>query len=234
MKLKDSIGEDWFEYLSPFLKSKDFLSIQKQITEELSKPNTKLVPSLDKVFEPFKSCPLKDLKVVLLNDTPAKVLDSNDGLAFSSTKYIMDAPLETIEFFDGIEQDCYDGFNIDKDYDYHRVAKQGVLMLNFSMSLIYKEIGIGKGEWYEQYFLWKPFIEHLLFSLAKDNKGLIFILVGKQTRLFAATLLQSDNYVFPIIHPRDAVHFAQQWDTAGVFSLTNEILTNNNNTVIKW
>lgn len=233
MKLKMAMGEDWFNYLTPFLKSQEFKEIEKRLAEEMQKTNSLLVPSLEKLFEPFRICPLKDLRVVLLNDCPIKKTNVNDGLAFSCQN-IGDIPDETKEFFDGIEQDVYDGFRIKQDYDYRRIAKQGVLMLNYSMTLVYKELGLSKGEWIEHYDLWQPFIEHVLLSLCKDNKGLIFIICGRKPRDFASKILMSDHYLFTITHPRDALHFAQQWDTAGVFSLTNQILLNNNNFKIEW
>lgn len=231
MKLKEFIGEDWFIFLQGFLKTNFFDTLQKDLLKEITAKDSILEPSIEYVFEPFKSCRLKDLKVVILNDHPMKEVGVNDGLPFSiSFDKVKDIPLDATYFWEGIELDSYDGLHLKLDYDYHKLAAQGVLMLNCSPTISMKE-----GNWIEHYEMWKKFTWYVLHTISKNNTGIVFITIGDKAREYIKGILKSNNYLLTTTHPRNVGnHFGRVWDSAGVFSVTNEILTLNNNTQINW
>jgi len=236
MKLRSMIGDDWFIFFQSFLTSGFFKTLEAGLLEEIKKENSVLVPSLSYVFEPFKSCSLKDLKVVILNDMPFKDLKANDGLAFSilPTVGLMSSPLEGMVFWEGIELDMYDGFHIQKDYDHHKLAGQGVLLLNCSPTLSYIDNKTDKPYWETHYDLWKHFIKYVIHTISKNCTGVIFVTVGIKPREYISSIIKSDNYLLSVTHPRNFVHSRDTWDCAGAFSTINKILKANNNLEITW
>lgn len=229
MKLKQFIGEDWFEKLQPFLSSNYFAIIQEKLSDILSTSGTTLVPSIDNVFNPFYYCRYADLKVVILNDEPFEELKANDGLAFSSSNPNVDVHKEAEAFMEGIECDIFDGFKLNKQHDLRYLAEQGVLLLNASLTCTHRD-----GIWYCKDDLWERFTNYVITTIAKDTKGIVFILCGKNVRKYADIILPTSNYLLTCTHPRDAVHFAQTWDSGGVFDITNKILKQTQNTEILW
>lgn len=230
MRLKELIGEQWFEKLKGFLVSPYFKKIQEGLAEEMQKDLTLVVPSVDYVFEPFKLCPLESLKVIILNDLPYKDLKVNDGMAFSTCdKVVGYHNLEGEKFFDGIEEEMYEGLRIEKKTNAAYLAEQGVLLLNACPTYSYHN-----GEWKDHAELWERFTSYLINKLSQDFTGMVFILVGKDVRKYAKLILPTQNYLLTCSHPRDAKHFAMSWDSGGVFEVTNMILKLNNNTEIKW
>ena len=226
------MGDDWFDFFQIFLHSGFFKTLEERLLEEIQKKDTTLVPSLSYVFEPFKNCPLKELKVVILNDIPFKDLKANDGLAFSVSNDkigIMDTPLESETFWEGIELDVYNGFHIKKDYDHHNLAKQGVLLLNCSPTLSNID-----NKWEEHYDLWRSFIKYTIHKICKEKAGVVFLTVGDKPREYITSVLKSNNYLLTTTHPRDSIHASTAWDSGGVFSTINKILKLNNNLELNW
>lgn len=229
MKLRELIGDDWFNFLEVYIRSGFFETLQTKLLEEINNKERILCPSIEYVFEPFKRCPLQDLKVVILNDLPMKKVGINDGLPFSISFDNVGINDEAIAFWEGIEEDIYDGFILKQEYGYQALAAQGVLMLNCSITIAKK----GE-EWIEHYDMWRTFIKYIIHHLCRDKAGLIFIALGKKTREYISPVIKSQNYLLTASHPRKAKHFAQIWDSGGVFSTTNKILKQNQNTEIKW
>lgn len=239
MKLRQLMGDDWFEYLKTYLKSNFFESLQEKLLAEINKKDgTILIPSLELAFEPLRNCPLKDLKVVILNDRPFFDLKANDGLAFSVSDEnvgIMDIPLEAESFWEGIEKDEFEGFKLVKDYNYHKLAAQGVLLLNCSPTLSYKKVTErinSENNWTTHYDIWKSYIKYVIHKICSNNTGIIFITFGKKAREYVTPVLKSNNYLLTSSHPRNQL--TVKWDSGGVFSTTNKILNLNNNSKINW
>jgi len=231
------LGDDWFDFLQPFLKSGLFKTLEEKLLLEIKRENSILVPSLSYVFEPFKNCPLKELKVVILNDTPFKDLKANDGLAFSVSNTdigIMDIPLEAECFWEGVELDVCDGFHLQKDYDHHKLANQGVLLLNCSPTLSYIDNKLDTPFWESHYDLWKSFIKYVIYTICKNYTGIIFVTLGSKPREYISPVIKSNNYLLTSTHPRSVSNSSKTWDSGGVFSTINKILKQNNNLELNW
>lgn len=230
MKLKNLMGEVWFSKLKIFFASPYFNTLQTKLQEEIGKDKTTVVPLLDYMFRPFKLCPYDKLKVVIINDKPLESTKANDGLSFSiQSDFLSDVPSEARAFEEGIEEEMYNGLRIEKNYNLERLASQGVLLINTAMSMSFTE-----GKFIPHTDLWKPFIKYLLMHISKYNSGKVFIFLGKDVRKHVKIILPTANYILTTTHPRDATHFAQTWDSGGIFDVTNQILKQNNKEEIIW
>jgi len=64
MKLKELLGQSWWERLKPFIESPKFTAIEKFVFSEYQK--FKCFPPTDQVFTAFNLCHYDKVKVIIL------------------------------------------------------------------------------------------------------------------------------------------------------------------------
>jgi hypothetical protein len=158
--MKDSLNT-WYHLFEPRIFDKDIIEIFKFLKSN----NLKTYPEAKKMFNAFKYCDYKNLKLVIISDKPVK--DSfSDGLAFSSS----DTNLKTRIFNKNenfkylINQPNNDVFYSLFESSFIHVAKQGVLFLNLQLLEFDKPLKEN---------IFKPFIDYLFFNILCNNNGLI-------------------------------------------------------------
>lgn len=193
-------------------------------------------PEKENVFKAFKSCPYKDLKVVILGQDPYPQKGYATGLAFANPDngLVMSTSLQLIyeRLFKDYPYDdygelpfdiCY-GFGFDRTLE--SWAKQGVLLLNSSLTVIENKIGSHSNIWY-------PFIKELLTNLSEINCGIIYLLFGNEAKVFKSFINTNSNYVLEYYHPAYFARNNKEFECDG-FIKTNQILKQNNNLKINW
>ncbi len=96
----------------------------------------------------------------------------NDGLAFSNPS---NTPIghEIAEgFYEGIENDIFNGFNLQGSLDRTELAKQGVLLYNTTGTISHVE-----GRWEKTLHerMWKPFSDYVIKYIAENyNRSSIY------------------------------------------------------------
>lgn len=193
-------------------------------------------PEKENVFKAFKSCPYKDLKVVILGQDPYPQKGYATGLAFANPDngLVMSPSLQLI--YERLVKDYpYDDygelpFDIDYGFGFDRTleswAKQGVLLLNSSLTVIENKIGSHSNIWY-------PFIKELLTNLSEINCGIIYLLFGNEAKVFKSFINTNSNYVLEYYHPAYFARNNKEFECDG-FIKTNQILKQNNNLKINW
>lgn len=153
----------WHNVLKGFLLSEDFVHIIK-VLENCVAEGQRFTPPLKQVFRAFMECPYDTTNVIIVGQDPYPQLGVADGIAFScgNTKK-PEASLRYI--FKNVNKTVY---NDQKDVttfdpDLSRWSKQGILMLNTSLTT---EIGkIGK-----HIPIWDPFNKYLIDMLNANDK----------------------------------------------------------------
>ncbi len=133
-------------------------------------------------------------------------------------------------FVDGIENDIDKGLNLNCDKnvtDLSYLAKQGVLLMNSSLTVAKDKPG-SHGE------MWQEFTRFILEEcLAYTGVPIIFI--GKDAQFYERyTTPLTHGYTFMIEHPAFAARENRAWDTQDTFKKVNTILWQNNKDIIYW
>jgi uracil-DNA glycosylase len=152
-----------------------------------------------------------------------------DGIAFSCSKTgVLQPSLK--KWYEGLHADIYSGTSIAilEDPDLSYLGKEGVLMLNSSLTVSKGKIGSHKG-------IWDPFMHFLIEQVLNDfNPGLVYILMGKEAERWEEFISPWNAYVLKCEHPAAAARDRRKWNYEQVFSKCDEILRNNNGTGIIW
>lgn len=180
--LETVIGDSWVSVIGDEF-SKPYMQKLSQWLEYQRKSAT-IYPESEDVFKALKLCPFDKTKVVILGQDPYHN-GVADGLAFSfrggqresiGKKQSLDLILKEIE------DDVYDGFNVNYDYDLSYLAKQGVLLLNTVLTvfrgkpLSHAKTGTSPGVGWEQ------LTDTILYNLLKSNKPIVYILWGAHAK----------------------------------------------------
>ena len=193
-------------------------------------------PEKENVFKAFKSCPYKDLKVVILGQDPYPQKGCATGLAFANPDngLVMSPSLQLIyerlvkdypyDDYGELPFDIAYGFGFDRTLE--SWAKQGVLLLNSSLTVIENKIGSHSNIWY-------PFIKELLTNLSEINCGIIYLLFGNEAKVFKSFINTNSNYVLEYYPPAYFARNNKEFECDG-FIKTNQILKQNNNLKINW
>lgn len=216
----DSLGKGWAMQLKDTLKSPygnklmEFLDVQYAMN--------KVYPHKDYIFSPFKLCPWEDLKIVIIGDAPVTV-GSPNGLAYGNDENSMFFGPEVQKIYDCISKEYYsDAINLEFDFTLRSWARQGVLMLNTSLTRTNDTFHSKQ---------WNKFINAVLNAINDHCPGTIFMLWGNYRNL--KNSINKNNYVLEYDAIEDYIYTEKDWNCPN-FKEADKILLNLNNEVIKW
>lgn len=184
----DIVGEDWFNAF-PGVWEAPYTGRVMEYIMKMYKVTT-ILPEGKDLFKPFKLCKYKDLKVVILGDSPSQ--GSHSGLAFANTDEAFQLTTDLIKIQNAVEQDVYDGMNLGFDVTLESWAKQGVLLLNETLTFEkYKPNDT-------HYHIWKKFIQGIILGISLYNNGVHFVFWGKNAQEYTQFITQDEdraNYI---------------------------------------
>lgn len=227
-KFKDQFHESWHAKVRPFIESEECDKIYEFLKKE-SKRGKKIAPLSSNVFRAFRETSLDDLKVVMMGMCPYHTTLGGeyvaDGLLMGcSITGKLQPSLE--QFYGAIERELYDGsVKYEKTPDVSYLAKQGVLMINATLTTEINKAG-------SHIALWEPFTRYF-FEHMIDTAGVPVVFLGKDAAKYKRYLAPF-TWSFTLSHPASASYKNTEWDTEGVFGKVNKILTDNNNYKIMW
>lgn len=227
-KIAETFGEEWVDFMAPFVQSDKFPAILKQLREE--KADGKVIfPEATNVFAAFRSVPLSKVRIVVLGQDPYPLAGYANGLAFSHVMTKKVSPsLEAV--IDAIEVDCHDGLKFDKeqfDTTLQHWVDQGILLLNTAFTVREKEANSHAD-------LWHDFTEYVAKTLSDVTRNKIFLAWGKSASKFIEHIHFVKHYTFATDHPSNAKRERRPWDCKH-FSLVNTVITANElGEKIKW
>lgn len=170
------------------------------------KNNIPIFPTQENVFNAFKECAYKDLRVVMLGQDPYPQPGYATGLLFAN-------PIGTPEKFYF-------------DITMKKWAHQGILLLNSALTVVANTPTSHSN-------LWFPFIKDMLVKLSRDASGIIYLLIGSYAKLFEPFINHNTNYVLCYKHPAYFARTNSEFECDG-FLKTNEILSKNNGLTIEF
>jgi uracil-DNA glycosylase len=221
--LKDKLKLDikkgnWDDILLPFINSKAYDDVVTSLVS-LVEGGQRFTPQFKDIFNAFKECDYDNLKVVIVGQDPYPQLDVADGIAFSCSK--KGKTEKSLQYIFKALYGEYEGYN----NDLRRWANQGVLLINTALTVEVNKIG-------SHYWNWKPFTEYLFTEINKNNKDIVFILMGKKAESWQ--LLLPNQIILKCSHPASAAYRGGVWDSNDVFSKANDELKKQDKTLISW
>ncbi|MEK7093218.1 MAG: uracil-DNA glycosylase [Patescibacteria group bacterium] len=209
--LKDEFGKDYFKTLREFVKNEYLHGI--------------VYPPPKNIFRAFELCPFDKVEVVILGQDPYHGPNQANGLCFAvSDGQRLPPSLQNI--FKEIESDLGKSL-INKTGDLERWAKQGVLLLNATLTVSARQAGSHQGKGWEQ------FTDAVIRKLSEERENLVFILWGNYAKQKGAHIDRAKHLVIESPHPSPFSAYNGFFGSKP-FSKTNDYLSAHDKTPIDW
>lgn len=175
--MKDlKIGGGWKEKLIDEFEQPYFQHLTKFVREEYQKAT--VYPAPQNLFRAFDETPFDSVNVVILGQDPYHGAGQANGLCFAVNKGVK-APPSLQNICKELESDL--GHPVSRDVDLSRWAKQGVLLLNATLTVNAHTPGSHQGKGWEQ------FTDAVIKKLDDEKDHLVFILWGNYAKKKALT-----------------------------------------------
>ena len=220
--MKLQVSESWKDFLDVEFKKEYFSELTKFVKAEYK---TKTVfPSSNEIFSAFDYCNFSDLKVVIIGQDPYHGLGQANGLCFS-VKEGVKIPPSLRNIFKELSNE-YEGYN-PLSGDLTHWAKQGVLMINATLTVVEKQPGSHQGKG------WEVFTDNIIKQLSERKENIVFVLWGAFAQKKSTLIDENKHSILQSSHPSP---FSAHRGFLGNnhFKLINEYLVSINRKEINW
>ncbi len=186
-----------WEETVPLMRQGYHRSLLKKAYE--SGGNIKVFPLRENVFAAMRQTSFGDTRVVIIgqdpyfNEHPGKGPEAH-GLCFSVREGIP-IPPSLRNILQEVNRSVYSGKPVSRDSDLTRWARQGVLLLNASLTVIAKRpnshVKLG----------WHTLTDNIIETLSQKKENLVFMLWGAFAQKKAALIDQTKHLVLATTHP---------------------------------
>ncbi|MFA9213801.1 MAG: uracil-DNA glycosylase [Candidatus Methylacidiphilales bacterium] len=218
------IQPDWLTYFKQEASKSYFHKIVAQISADTANGLT-IFPPNDQIFEAFKFTSLLNTKVVILGQDPYHGSGEANGLCFSVNKGIK-VPPSLRNIYKELATDI-NHFKIPNHGNIENWAKQGVLLLNTSLTVI-KDKANSHGK-----IGWHQFTNKIIETISNQKEDVVFILWGKNAHDKMEFINPNKHFMIKSVHP-SPLSASRGFFGSKPFSKTNEYLIANNKTPIDW
>ena len=181
--------ESWKPILQSEFNQPYFKELSKFLTDAYA--HKTIYPPKQQVFSAFTT-DLNNIKVVIIGQDPYHGPRQANGLAFSVHNSVQ-MPPSLRNIFKEVHDDI--GTPMPNSGDLSRWAKQGVMLLNNTLTVEAHMAGSHRGKG------WETFTEHIIEYLNANRPHLVFILWGRDARSKKAMIDQSKHYIIESAHP---------------------------------
>lgn len=215
------LEKNWSEILSTRFNKDYKIKLFSWLNEEYK---TKTIfPPQEKIFNALNLVPIDKVKVVIIGQDPYHTYGQADGLAFSCHNGTPQPSLKNI--FKEIHDDL--GIDMSSSTDLTPWAKQGVLLLNTSLTVIEHKPASHANE------LWHTFTREIIKILNERNQPIVFLLWGNHAKSFMPLLNNPNHLVLTSAHPSPFSAYSGFFGCRH-FSKANKFLTDHNLSPIDW
>lgn len=216
------IEESWKQILSAEFEKDYFRQLTDLVRNEYR--STTVYPPGKLIFNAFNLCPFEQVKVVIIGQDPYHGPGQAHGLCFSVNDNVPFPP-SLRNIFKEIQDDL--GKPIPESGNLTRWAKQGVLLLNATLTVRAHQAGS------HQRRGWEEFTDAAIRALAEQREHLVFILWGAYAQKKGAFIDRSRHLVLTSVHPSPLSAHNGFFGNRH-FSRANEYLQQHGQTPIEW
>lgn len=184
------IDQSWKNELADIFESPGFRQTAEFARAQYA--TREVYPPAAKIFAAFDACPFGKVKVVILGQDPYHGPGQANGLCFSVNPGVR-MPPSLVNIFKEVSADT--GAPMPADGDLSRWARQGVLLLNATLTVEANRAGSHQGQGWEQ------FTDEVISRLSRDRNHLVFILLGSYAIRKSALIDQTRHLVLTSPHP---------------------------------
>lgn len=184
------IEQSWKEQLADEFQKEYFFNLTQFVKQEYQ--TRTVYPPGKLIFNAFEQCPFEEVKVVLIGQDPYHEPGQAHGLCFSVREGIPFPP-SLLNILKEIEDDL--GKPMPPNGDLTRWAKQGVLLLNSTLTVRAHQAGS------HQHKGWEEFTDAVISKLNQSRENIVYILWGSYAQKKGAVINTNRNLVLKSPHP---------------------------------
>jgi uracil-DNA glycosylase len=206
------------EFEKPYMLAlRDFLK-QEKVDSKIIYPPSPLI------FNAFNHTPFDQVRVVIVGQDPYHGEHQAHGLSFSVPEGVKPPP-SLVNIFKEIASDL--GITMSGSGDLSAWAKQGVLLLNATLTVEHGNAGSHQGRG------WETFTDAAIAALNAQREHIVFVLWGSYAQKKGASINENKHLVLKSVHP-SPLSAHRGFFGNHQFSKINEYLTQHGQTVIDW
>lgn len=217
------IEESWKNVLTEEFRKKYFHTLTDFVKGEYQ--HTIIYPPPKNIFHAFDLTPFDSVEVVILGQDPYHGPNQANGLCFA-VKEGVNLPPSLQNIFREIESDLGKPL-VHRTGDLERWAKQGVLLLNATLTVKARTPGSHQGKG------WEEFTDAVIEKLSRERENLVFILWGNYAKQKGSVIDRTKHCVIESPHPSPfSAH--NGFFGSRPFSKANKYLEEHNKKPIDW
>lgn len=214
--------ESWKPVLAKEFEKPYFIALTDFVRNEYK--THKVYPPAKLIFNAFDQCPFDKLKVVILGQDPYHGPGQAHGLCFSVNDGI-DFPPSLRNIFKELQNDV--GKEIPRSGNLTGWAKQGVLLLNATLTVRANQAGSHQNKG------WEEFTDAVINKINEEKKHVVFILWGNHAISKTRFIDQNKHLVLSSVHP-SPLSASRGFFGNRHFSRTNEFLQQHGLEPVVW
>ena len=216
------INSQWRQRLQPQFDAPYFAALAEFTRQAYA--SRMVFPPAGKIFAAFDATPFDQVKVVILGQDPYHGPGQANGLCFSVNQGVA-MPPSLVNIFKEVSADT--GAPLPADGDLGRWARQGVLLLNATLTVDAHQPGSHQGRGWEQ------FTDAAIKALSDGRDNLVFMLWGAYAQRKGAVIDRSRHLVLESPHP-SPLSAHRGFFGNHHFSRANAYLLEHGQTPVEW
>ena len=217
------IEESWNRVLSAEWDKPYFKTLTQWVRNEYQ--TKRIFPPGKQIFAAFDATPFQSVKVVILGQDPYHDLGQANGLCFSVNDGIAFPP-SLMNIFKEVHDDT--GAPMPRSGDLSRWARQGVLLLNATLTVEAHRAGS------HQNHGWEQFTDQAIAHLATEREGIVFMLWGNYAKQKGRFIDRTRHLGLTAAHPSPLSANRGGWFGNHHFSQANAYLVSRGQSPIEW
>lgn len=216
------VGPTWLPVLGSEFHAPYMTDLKRFLVNE--RAQHPVFPKGSEIFAAFKHTPFEEVRVVILGQDPYHGPGQAHGLCFSVPQGVAMPPsLQNI--FHELKRDL--GIARPAHGDLTRWARQGVLLLNATLTVRAHQAGSHHGRG------WERLTDTAIKALSDRREGLIFLLWGRHAQEKESLIDGSRHYILKAPHP-SPLSAHRGFIGCGHFRQVNELLLAQGHPPIDW
>ena len=217
-----NIGNSWDGLLSGEFEKDYYKELQKFLRAEYE--NYTIHPDKNDIFNALKWTSYEDVRVVIFGQDPYHGENQAHGLCFSVQKGV-DIPPSLKNIYKELKEEL--GLYIPDNGYLEKWARQGVLLLNASLTVRDGEANSHKGKG------WEKFTDKVVSLLNERKEPIIFLLWGNDAKKKEELITNPQHIMLSAAHP-SPLSASRGFFGCGHFKMVNNMLKAMNKTPIDW